>query len=244
MDVKCFFLSSSHTLLWIFCGFSLFPSRCLEVEQYRCKGGIYDFPWQKPIILVAMRPELECIILHPLCVLCSIILLFAGLAALQDGAIEFLLLSKVLPSSATFIHALEVQQIVVAYIFLFCLDNAGSLFPFSVRCICVVEVLVLMLHHQFIKVFLSSGMDVDMESLGSSQYPSPDQYMMSEEADQGWVSWAWSFVPAIVGAEDEGEEGVYQQHDTGSIPSSQLTAKDPIVSIGFYCTKASVTFKV
>lgn len=100
--------------------------------------------------------------------------------------------------------------------------------------------------HKLSKVFLSSGMDVDMESPGSSQYPSPDQYMMSEDADEGWVSWAWSFVPAIVGAEDEGEDGVYQQHDAGSIPSSHLqhTAKDPIVSIGFYCTKASVTFKV
>lgn len=105
---------------------------------------------------------------------------------------------------------------------------------------------ILMLHHQLSKVLLFSGMDVDMESPGSSQYPSPDQYVMSEEAEEGWVSWAWSFVPAIVGAEDEGEEGVYQQHDTGSIPSSHLqhTAKDPIVSIGFYCTKASVTFKV
>lgn len=98
----------------------------------------------------------------------------------------------------------------------------------------------------FVLTFLSSGMDVDMESQGSSQYPSPDQYIVSEEADQGWVSWAWSFVPAIVGTEDENEEGVYQQRDTGGIPSNypQHTSKDPIVSIGFYCTKASVTFKV
>lgn len=98
----------------------------------------------------------------------------------------------------------------------------------------------------FALTFLSSGMDVDMESQGSSQYPSPDQYIVSEEADQGWVSWAWSFVPAIVGTEDENEEGVYQLRDTGGIPSNypQHTSKDPIVSIGFYCTKASVTFKV
>lgn len=98
----------------------------------------------------------------------------------------------------------------------------------------------------FVLTFLSSGMDVDMESQGSSQYSSPDQYIVSEEADQGWVSWAWSFVPAIVGTEDENEEGVYQQRDTGGIPSNYLqhTSKDPIVAIGFYCTKASVTFKV
>ncbi|XP_039974155.1 vacuolar protein sorting-associated protein 13B-like isoform X2 [Xiphias gladius] len=94
-----------------------------------------------------------------------------------------------------------------------------------------------------------SGMDVDMESQGSSQYSSTDLYMQSgspEEADQGWMSWAWSFVPAIVGTEEESVEGFYQQRETGGIPSSpqQHTHKDPIVSIGFYCTKASVTFKL
>ncbi|TKS81632.1 Vacuolar protein sorting-associated protein 13B [Collichthys lucidus] len=85
-----------------------------------------------------------------------------------------------------------------------------------------------------------SGMDVDMENQGTS----PDLYMLSEEADQGWVSWAWSFVPAIVGTEEENEEG--QQQETGGLPNNpqQHTPKDPIVSIGFYCTKASVTFKV
>ncbi|XP_078109919.1 intermembrane lipid transfer protein VPS13B isoform X4 [Sander vitreus] len=93
------------------------------------------------------------------------------------------------------------------------------------------------------------GMDVDMESQGTSQYSSPDLYMQSgspEEGDQGWVSWAWSFVPAIVGTEEEYEEGLYQQRETGGIPNNpqQHTPKDPIVSIGFYCTKASVTFKL
>lgn len=99
------------------------------------------------------------------------------------------------------------------------------------------------------KSFSLPGMDVDMESQGTSQYSSQDFYLQSgspEDADQGWVSWAWSFVPAIVGTEEEGEEGLYQQRETGGIPNSpqQHTPKDPIVSIGFYCTKASVTFKV
>ncbi|KAF7651325.1 hypothetical protein LDENG_00112200 [Lucifuga dentata] len=91
------------------------------------------------------------------------------------------------------------------------------------------------------------GMDVDMESPGQS---SPDLYMqpgLTEEDNQGWVSWAWSFVPAIVGVEEEqGEDGVYQQREAGGSPSNpqQHTPKDPIVSIGFYCTKASVTFKL
>lgn len=92
-------------------------------------------------------------------------------------------------------------------------------------------------------------MDVDLENQGASQYSSQDLYMQSgglEEGDQGWVSWAWSFVPAIVGEEEGYEEGLYEQGEAGGIPTNpqQLTPRDPIVSIGFYCTKASVTFKV
>lgn len=88
-----------------------------------------------------------------------------------------------------------------------------------------------------------------MERQGSNPYSSTDLYMQSgssDEADQGWVSWAWSFVPAIVGTEEEMEEDLFQQGDMGGISTSpqQHTPKDPIVSIGFYCTKASVTFKV
>uniref|UniRef100_A0A7N6B3G8 Vacuolar protein sorting 13 homolog B n=1 Tax=Anabas testudineus TaxID=64144 RepID=A0A7N6B3G8_ANATE len=94
-----------------------------------------------------------------------------------------------------------------------------------------------------------TGLDVDMENQGTSQYPSTDLYMQSgssDEADQGWVSWAWSFVPAIVGTEEKSEDDLYQQRETGGTPNSQQqhTHKDPIVSIGFYCTKASVTFKL
>ncbi|XP_076004525.1 intermembrane lipid transfer protein VPS13B isoform X1 [Genypterus blacodes] len=92
------------------------------------------------------------------------------------------------------------------------------------------------------------GMDVDMESPGIPiQYSSPDLYMQPDEAEQGWVSWAWSFVPAIVGEEEEqGEDGLYQPREPGGSPCQphQHIPKDPIVSIGFYCTKASVTFKL
>lgn len=87
-----------------------------------------------------------------------------------------------------------------------------------------------------------------MESQGNSQYSSTDLYMQagsSDEADQGWVSWAWSFVPAIVGTEENCEDDIYLQRETGGTPNTQQhTPKDPIISIGFYCTKASVTFKV
>ncbi|KAJ8290952.1 hypothetical protein GJAV_G00019590 [Gymnothorax javanicus] len=83
----------------------------------------------------------------------------------------------------------------------------------------------------------------------AGQYPNPELYTQGgEEDEQGWVSWAWSFVPAIVGTgeEEEGEEGYYQEGEEGTRPRNprQHAAKDPVVSIGFYCTKASVTFKL
>lgn len=72
------------------------------------------------------------------------------------------------------------------------------------------------------------------------------QYFESEDKDQGWVSWAWSFVPAIVSAgeeETEGESGSYAE-ESGTARPLRHSYKDPVVSVGFYCTKASVTFKV
>ncbi|KAK6325958.1 hypothetical protein J4Q44_G00016020 [Coregonus suidteri] len=98
-------------------------------------------------------------------------------------------------------------------------------------------------------IVTTPGLEGDPEAQAmAGQYPSTELYMQGEEGDQGWVSWAWSFVPAIVGAEDEeGEEGFYQQREEGGVGGSspqQNTPKDPVVSIGFYCTKASVTFKL
>lgn len=86
------------------------------------------------------------------------------------------------------------------------------------------------------------------ESRIDMQYPAPykgqELYSQDYEEPQGWVSWAWSFVPAIV-SYDDGEED-----DLGTDPASIMhqqkaqTLKDPIVSVGFYCTKATVTFKL
>ncbi|KAK1806749.1 hypothetical protein P4O66_005249 [Electrophorus voltai] len=77
-------------------------------------------------------------------------------------------------------------------------------------------------------------------------YPSPDQYMQMEDEEQGWVSWAWSFVPALVGTgEDEVEEGLFTAKAEDGPPSpTQLSFREPIVAVGFYCTKAIVTFKL
>nr|XP_030718844.1 vacuolar protein sorting-associated protein 13B isoform X3 [Globicephala melas] len=84
---------------------------------------------------------------------------------------------------------------------------------------------------------------VDMQYPG--QYKGQELYSQQEdEQPQGWVSWAWSFVPAIVSYDDGEEE--YLGNDPTSTTHQQKaqTLKDPIVSIGFYCTKATVTFKL
>lgn len=71
--------------------------------------------------------------------------------------------------------------------------------------------------------------------------------MQDDDEQQGWVSWAWSFVPAIVssGNDNDGEGGYMGSEDGNAFQGtkSQLS-KDPVVSIGFYCTKVTVTFKV
>uniref|UniRef100_A0A670KB47 Vacuolar protein sorting 13 homolog B n=1 Tax=Podarcis muralis TaxID=64176 RepID=A0A670KB47_PODMU len=77
------------------------------------------------------------------------------------------------------------------------------------------------------------------------QYISPESYVQQDDdQQQGWVSWAWSFVPAIVGNDDE--EGDFLGIDDGTTMNQHKSqaVKDPIVSIGFYCTKATITFKL
>ncbi len=73
------------------------------------------------------------------------------------------------------------------------------------------------------------------------------QYFQGEDEDEGWMSWAWSFVPAIVSTEEEEGEGEGFYTDTpesGAARPLQNPPRDPVVSVGFYCTKASLTFKV
>eukprot|EP00079_Xenopus_tropicalis_P026742 XP_012820672.1 PREDICTED: vacuolar protein sorting-associated protein 13B isoform X4 [Xenopus tropicalis] len=87
------------------------------------------------------------------------------------------------------------------------------------------------------------------EELGVGiQYPSQELYpMQDDDEQQGWVSWAWSFVPAIVsyGNEEEGEFGNAGLEDNTMLqgPKSHLS-KDPVISMGFYCTKATITLKL
>ncbi|KAH0617534.1 hypothetical protein JD844_015888, partial [Phrynosoma platyrhinos] len=77
------------------------------------------------------------------------------------------------------------------------------------------------------------------------QYVSPESYaQQDDDQQQGWVSWAWSFVPAIVGNDEEGGYYVGTDDETTINQQKLPTVKDPIVSIGFYCTKATITFKL
>ncbi|KAM9436061.1 intermembrane lipid transfer protein VPS13B [Clarias gariepinus] len=83
----------------------------------------------------------------------------------------------------------------------------------------------------------------EMDPNVPGQYSSPDLGMQTENDDQGWVSWAWSFVPAIINTEEE--EGYYaEMENTGGPSPLQSSLREPIVSVGFYCTKASITFKL
>ncbi|XP_006859246.1 PREDICTED: vacuolar protein sorting-associated protein 13B isoform X2 [Chrysochloris asiatica] len=81
------------------------------------------------------------------------------------------------------------------------------------------------------------------------QYPA--QYKTQElhsqqddEQSQGWVSWAWSFVPAIVSYDNDEEDYLGNDPTATMHQQKAQTLKDPIVSIGFYCTKATITFKI
>uniref|UniRef100_A0A8C3RDG3 Vacuolar protein sorting 13 homolog B n=1 Tax=Cyanoderma ruficeps TaxID=181631 RepID=A0A8C3RDG3_9PASS len=77
-----------------------------------------------------------------------------------------------------------------------------------------------------------------------TQYISQDLYLhQDDDQQQGWVSWAWSFFPAIVSYDDEENDSGGIDDGTAEQQKSQ-SVKDPIISVGFYCTKATVTFKL
>ncbi|NWR73000.1 VP13B protein, partial [Centropus unirufus] len=78
-----------------------------------------------------------------------------------------------------------------------------------------------------------------------SQYINQDPYLhQDDEQQQGWVSWAWSLVPAIVSYDDEENDSGRTDDGTTLHQQKSQSLKDPVISIGFYCTKATVTFKL
>ncbi|XP_061851653.1 intermembrane lipid transfer protein VPS13B isoform X1 [Colius striatus] len=78
-----------------------------------------------------------------------------------------------------------------------------------------------------------------------TQYTNQDTYLhQDDDQQQGWVSWAWSFVPAIVSYDDEENDSSGTDDGAMLYQQKSQSLKDPIISIGFYCTKATVTFKL
>lgn len=63
----------------------------------------------------------------------------------------------------------------------------------------------------------------------------------TRDEDAGWATWAWSFVPQILPAEED-ENG-----DGGGNASGRTSGKgqdEAVLMVGFYCSKAEVVFKV
>uniref|UniRef100_UPI00358FB320 intermembrane lipid transfer protein VPS13B isoform X2 n=1 Tax=Myxine glutinosa TaxID=7769 RepID=UPI00358FB320 len=76
---------------------------------------------------------------------------------------------------------------------------------------------------------------------------------LDAEGQQGWTSWAWSFVPAIVSYVDEEDEDFelyddYAEHSgihtRGILSQRPRPPKEAILSVGFYITRFTVVFKV
>ncbi|XP_067217864.1 intermembrane lipid transfer protein VPS13B-like isoform X4 [Chanodichthys erythropterus] len=155
----------------------------------------------------------------------------------------------------------------------FTYDNINAKIPAVIKVHTMVESLKLSLTDQQLPMFIrlmelgvalyygEMGVhrDVEREESGSLRESVPSlmdgseasltgQYYQGEDEDQGWMSWAWSFVPAIVSAEDEegeSESGFYtESQEAGAARPLHKSPRDPVVSVGFYCTKASVTFKL
>lgn len=100
---------------------------------------------------------------------------------------------------------------------------------------------------KFDLVFVLKGAEDETSSVMQypTQYINQDPYLHhDDDQQQGWVSWAWSFVPAIVSYDDEENDSSGIDDGTMLHPQKSQSLKDPIISIGFYCTKATVTFKV
>lgn len=100
---------------------------------------------------------------------------------------------------------------------------------------------------KFDLVFVLKGAEDETSSVMQypTQYINQDPYLhQDDDQQQGWVSWAWSFVPAIVSYDDEENDSSGIDDGTTLHQQKSQSLKDPIISIGFYCTKATVTFKV
>ncbi|XP_038051923.1 vacuolar protein sorting-associated protein 13B-like [Patiria miniata] len=64
----------------------------------------------------------------------------------------------------------------------------------------------------------------------------PDPTRPEGSSSEGWASWAWSYVPELL----------YYEEDEDQMGGSKRREKrpDPILSVGLYCNRARITFKL
>ncbi|XP_060068135.1 intermembrane lipid transfer protein VPS13B-like [Ylistrum balloti] len=77
----------------------------------------------------------------------------------------------------------------------------------------------------------------DSDTQGQEE-PSEEDMSVSNDPsgdEQGWASWAWSYVPQILPSEEE------EVSEAASTPKKR---SPPVLSVGMYAHKASVTFKL
>jgi len=62
---------------------------------------------------------------------------------------------------------------------------------------------------------------------------------MSDEANQGWAAWAWSFVPQLASPDSE-----FPELTTSDSQQSMKKVEQSVFDVGIYIMQASVVFKV
>jgi len=62
---------------------------------------------------------------------------------------------------------------------------------------------------------------------------------MSDEANEGWAAWAWSFVPQLASADNE-----FSELTTSDSQQLMKKVEQSVFDVGVYIMQASVVFKV
>ena len=73
--------------------------------------------------------------------------------------------------------------------------------------------------------------------------PDTSPALSPRDEEAGWATWAWSFVPQILPAEED-EDGDGSSYGNASGRGSGKGQEEAVLVVGFYCSKAEVVFKV
>ncbi|GFO46200.1 vacuolar protein sorting-associated protein 13b [Plakobranchus ocellatus] len=87
----------------------------------------------------------------------------------------------------------------------------------------------------------SSSVDPISLTEGEELVKSSEPAVGDDPEDQGWASWAWSYVPQLLPTEEEEEEQMRQEIEEGI---RREKAAPHILSLGFYIHKGTVLFKL